>query len=138
MNEFCRPRTSVIAQPGALITTQKGIREVLNAKKSCYELITLINQQFEDWKKDNHRWKKHLADTIAEGQQTIYYNKDTNLFENIYLRNSFPVISLLTISTAPTSIIRCGFAELDLSPSHRTGPRVSTSPPIARLQTPIS
>ena len=20
-----------------------------------------------DWKKDNHRWKKHLADTIAEG-----------------------------------------------------------------------
>jgi hypothetical protein len=30
-----------------------------------------------DWKKDNHRWKKHLADTIAEGQQTIFYNKDT-------------------------------------------------------------
>ena len=26
-----------------------------------------------DWKKDNHRWKKHLADTIAEGQQTIFW-----------------------------------------------------------------
>ena len=47
MNEFCRPRTSVIAQPGALITTQKGIREALNAKKSSYELITQINQQFD-------------------------------------------------------------------------------------------
>ena len=26
-----------------------------------------------DWKKDNHRWKKHLAATMAEGQQTIFW-----------------------------------------------------------------
>ena len=39
INEFCRPRTSVISQPGALLTTQKGIREALNAKLSSYELI---------------------------------------------------------------------------------------------------
>ena len=44
MNEFCRPRTSVIAQPGALITTQKGIREALNAKKAPMNLLRkLIN-----------------------------------------------------------------------------------------------
>ena len=43
MNEFCRPRTSVIAQPGALITTQKGIREALNAKKSSGDLLILPN-----------------------------------------------------------------------------------------------
>ena len=26
INEFCRPRTSIISQPGALLTTQKGIK----------------------------------------------------------------------------------------------------------------
>ena len=39
LNEFCRPRTSVIAQPGALLTTQKGIKEILQAKHSSYQLI---------------------------------------------------------------------------------------------------
>ena len=32
INEFCRPRTSIISQPGALLTTQKGIKEALSAK----------------------------------------------------------------------------------------------------------
>ena len=27
MNIFCRPRMSIIAQPGALITTERGIKE---------------------------------------------------------------------------------------------------------------
>ena len=31
----------------------------------------------EDWKNETPRYRKHLADTIAEGQQTIFYNKDT-------------------------------------------------------------
>ena len=53
INEFCRPRTSIISQPGALITTRKGIREALNAKLSSYELITKINSTFDEWKKDN-------------------------------------------------------------------------------------
>ena len=53
MNEFCRPRTSIIAQPGALLTTQKGIRESLQAKHSSYELISMINNQFDEWKKEN-------------------------------------------------------------------------------------
>ena len=39
INEFCRPRTSIISQPGALLTTQKGIKEALNAKMSSYQLI---------------------------------------------------------------------------------------------------
>ena len=32
MNEFCRPRTSIIAQPGALLTTKQGIKQSLIAK----------------------------------------------------------------------------------------------------------
>ncbi len=49
MNEFCRPRTSIIAQPEALITTLQGIRKSLQAKHSCYELISMINNKFEEW-----------------------------------------------------------------------------------------
>ena len=43
MNEFCRPRTSIISQPGALITTLKGMREALDAPQSSYELMKKIN-----------------------------------------------------------------------------------------------
>ena len=53
MNEFCRPRTSIIPQPGALLTTQKGIKESLQEKHSSYELISMINNQFDEWKKEN-------------------------------------------------------------------------------------
>ena len=53
INEFCRPRTSIISQPGALITTRKGIKEALNAKLSSYELIKKINSTFDEWKKRN-------------------------------------------------------------------------------------
>ena len=53
INEFCRPRTSIIAQPGALITTRKGIIEALNVQLSSYELITKINATFDEWKKDS-------------------------------------------------------------------------------------
>ena len=52
MNEFCRPRTSIISQPGALITTLKGMREALDAPQSSYELMKKINDTFDDWKKD--------------------------------------------------------------------------------------
>ena len=52
LNEFCRPRTSLIAQPGALLTTRKGIKEVLQAKHSSYQLISKINNQFNEWKKN--------------------------------------------------------------------------------------
>ena len=34
MNEFCRPRMSIIPQPGALLTTQKSIRESFLTKQS--------------------------------------------------------------------------------------------------------
>ena len=39
LNEFCRPRSSIIAQPGALLTTKQGIRKSLN-ENSSYELIS--------------------------------------------------------------------------------------------------
>ena len=52
INEFCRPRTSIISQPGALLTTQNGIREALHADQSSYELMKKINSTFDEWKKD--------------------------------------------------------------------------------------
>ena len=46
INEFCRLRTSIIPQPGALLTTNKGIKEILQSQYSSYELVKLINNTF--------------------------------------------------------------------------------------------
>jgi len=84
INEFCRPRTSIIAQPGALLTTQQGIRESLQAKNSSYELITMINNKFEEWKKEND-------DLIFIGHNILKFDSvvlEYNLFNNLY----FPYI----------------------------------------------
>ena len=85
LNEFCRPRTSVIAQPGALLTTQKGIKEVLQAKHSSYQLISKINTQFDEWKKDN-------PNSIFIGHNIVNFDESVleyNLFNNLY----FPYIT---------------------------------------------
>ena len=85
INEFCRPRTSIIAQPGALITTRKGIKEALNAKLSSYELITKINSTFDEWKKDND-------ETVFIGHNIIEFDESVleyNLFNNLF----FPYIT---------------------------------------------
>ena len=84
MNEFCRPRTSIIAQPGALLTTQQGIRTSLQAKHSSYELISMINNQFEDWKKENDN-------IVFAGHNLVSFDSavlEYNLFNNLY----FPYI----------------------------------------------
>jgi len=84
MNEFCRPRTSIIAQPGALLATQKGIRESLNAKHSSYELISMINNQFQEWKNENNN-------LVFIGHNAIQFDStvlEYNLFNNLY----FPYI----------------------------------------------
>ena len=85
INEFCRPRTSIISQPGALLTTQKGIREALNAKLSSYELIKKINSTFDEWKNDNF-------DPIFIGHNIIEFDESVleyNLFNNLF----FPYIT---------------------------------------------
>jgi exodeoxyribonuclease-1 len=85
INEFCRPRTSIISQPGALLTTQKGIRESLNAKLSSYELIKKINSTFDQWKKDN-------VDPVFIGHNIIDFDESVleyNLFNNLF----FPYIT---------------------------------------------
>ena len=85
INEFCRPRTSIIAQPGALITTRKGIKEALSAKLSSYELITKINSTFDEWKKDND-------ETVFIGHNIIEFDESVleyNLFNNLF----FPYIT---------------------------------------------
>ena len=85
INEFCRPRTSIISQPGALLTTQKGIREALNANLSSYELIKKINTTFDEWKNDN-------AETVFIGHNIIDFDESVleyNLFNNLF----FPYIT---------------------------------------------
>ena len=49
LNKFCRPRISIISQPGALLTTRKGMKEILAEEYSSYELTSLINTTFTDW-----------------------------------------------------------------------------------------
>ncbi len=84
INEFCRPRTSIIAQPGALLTTQQGIKESLQAKYSSYELISMINNQFEEWKKENENLVFIGHNVISFDSTVLEYN----LFNNLY----FPYI----------------------------------------------
>ena len=36
----------------------------------------------DDWRKDNPRWKKHVADHLAKDIQTIHYNKDLGAWED--------------------------------------------------------
>ena len=79
MNIFCRPRVSIIAQPGALITTNRGIRESLNSELSSYELIKQINSKFENWKKEN-------SDCVFIGHNSINFDEtvlEYNLFTNL-------------------------------------------------------
>ena len=85
MNEFCRLRTSVIIQPGALLTTQKGIIEALQAKHSSYQLITMINKKFEEWKKENPN-PIFIGHNIVEFDESVL---EYNLFNNLY----FPYIT---------------------------------------------
>ena len=80
INEFCRPRTSIISQPGALLTTQKGIREALNAKLSSYELIKKINSTFDEWKKETNNPVFIGHNIIAFDESVLEYNLFNNLF----------------------------------------------------------
>ena len=80
MNIFCRPRTSIISQPGALLTTGRGIKEIMNAELSSYELIKKINSTFELWKRDN-------SETVFIGHNSINFDEtvlEYNLFTNLF------------------------------------------------------
>ena len=80
MNIFCRPRTSIIAQPGALITTERGIKESLHADLSSYELMSKINTTLDVWKKEN-------PDCIFIGHNSINFDEtvlEYNLFNNLF------------------------------------------------------
>ena len=85
MNEFCRPRTSIISQPGALITTLKGMREALDAPQSSYELMKKINDTFDDWKKDDPN-STFIGHNIIEFDESVL---EYNLFNNLF----FPYIT---------------------------------------------
>ncbi len=84
MNEFCRPRTSIIAQPGALLTTKQGIKQSLMAKHSSYELMSIINNKFDQWKKENENLI-FIGHNIIQFDSTVL---EYNLFNNLY----FPYI----------------------------------------------
>ena len=122
MNEFCRPRTSVIAQPGALLTTQKGIKEVLQAKHSSYELISKINKQFDEWKKDN-------PNSIFIGHNIVNFDESVleyNLFNNLY----FPYIT----RTNRGDTLNLARALYALNPSSIKTPLTARGNPSFKLQ----
>ena len=80
MNIFCRPRMSIIAQPGALITTDRGIKESLHADLSSYELMKQINSTLDVWKKNN-------SDCVFIGHNSINFDEtvlEYNLFTNLF------------------------------------------------------
>ena len=80
MNIFCRPRMSIIAQPGALITTDRGIKESLHANLSSYELMKQIHLTLDIWKKDN-------PDCVFIGHNSINFDEtvlEYNLFSNLF------------------------------------------------------
>jgi len=80
MNIFCRPRVSIIAQPGALITTERGIKTSLNANLSSYEMMSVINKTLDLWRKDN-------PECIFIGHNSINFDEtvlEYNLFNNLF------------------------------------------------------
>ena len=104
MNEFCRLRSSIIAQPGALLTTQKGIRDILNSKLSSYELMKKINSQFYNWDRD-------YQDSVFIGHNSLNFDESVleyNLFNNLF----YPYITRKRGDTL--NLVRAGYA---LNPS---------------------
>ena len=85
INEFCRLRTSIIPQPGALLTTKQGIKKALQAKYSSYEMISLINKTFIEWKDET-------PNSVFIGHNSIEFDESVleyNLFNNLF----FPYIT---------------------------------------------
>ena len=80
INIFCRPRVSIIAQPGALLTTNRGIKESLNADLSSYQLVSSINKTFDSWIKED-------PESIFIGHNSMSFDEtvlEYNLFSNLY------------------------------------------------------
>ena len=105
MNEFCRLRSSIIAQPGALLTTQKGIRDILNSKLSSYELMKKINSQFYNWDRD-------YQDSVFIGHNSLNFDESVleyNLFNNLF----YPYITRKKRGDT-LNLVRAGYA---LNPS---------------------
>ena len=80
INIFCRPRMSIIAQPGALVTTERGIKDSLHADLSSYQLMKRINSTLDLWKKEN-------PDCVFIGHNSINFDEtvlEYNLFSNLF------------------------------------------------------
>ncbi|MBI29447.1 MAG: hypothetical protein CMI95_06140 [Pelagibacteraceae bacterium] len=85
LNEFCRLRTSVIPQPGALLVTKRSIKESLSSNMSSYELIKKIYNTFEGWKKE-------IPESVWVGHNSLEFDEtvlEYNLFNNLF----FPYIT---------------------------------------------
>jgi len=80
INEFCRLRTSIIPQPGALLTTKQGIKKILQAKYSSYDLISLINKTFKEWKDESSNSIFIGHNTIEFDESVLEYNLLNHLF----------------------------------------------------------
>jgi len=85
LNEYCRLRTSIIPQPGALLTTNRDIKQALQADHSSYQLINMINDQFNEWKKES-------SSTVFIGHNSINFD-ETLLEYNIFNNLLYPYIT---------------------------------------------
>ena len=122
MNEFCRPRMSIIAQPGALLTTQQGIRESLRASQSSYELMSKINKKFEEWKRENDSLI-FIGHNIIQFDSTVL---EYNLFNNLF----FPYIDR-KFRADTLNLARAAYA---LNPSNIRTPTTAKGNPSFRLE----
>ena len=80
LDKRARLRTSIIPQPGAFLITQKTIKDALIAEHSSYELISIINQHFQEWKKDS-------PNTAFVGHNSVEFDEpvlENNLFTNLF------------------------------------------------------
>ena len=80
------PKTKTVPTYSQYVDKEQRLYEKLKVpgyetpekSKASYKKLKKMKEpvDYDDWKNDNDRWRKHLADTIAEGKQTIFYNKD--------------------------------------------------------------
>ena len=80
LDKRARLRTSIIPQPGAFLITQKTIKEALIAEHSSYELVSIINEHFQEWKKDSPNMAFVGHNSVEFDEPVLENNLFTNLF----------------------------------------------------------
>jgi len=92
LKEYHQPETRKELSYGGYIDKEQRLYESI--KVPGYETPEKSNVSYkklkekekavtvDDWRKDNPRWKKHVADHLAKDMQTIHYNKDLGAWQD--------------------------------------------------------